>query len=97
MFKQELLESNRQLQDSNATLTTKVKSLEDQLAALQALLLANQTFALEPHYLDKVNIVHARIHMYIHIRIHTYSSSQKSVSKTSAWLAEQFVCDDSST
>lgn len=40
---EKLIDSNRQLQDSNAALTFKVKSLEEQIAAVQALLHANQT------------------------------------------------------
>jgi len=36
--RKKLIDSNKQLRDSNATLTAKVKSLEKQIAALQALL-----------------------------------------------------------
>ena len=41
--RKKLLDSNKQLRASKATLTATVKSLEEQLAAVQALLHANQT------------------------------------------------------
>jgi len=65
-FKQKMLGSRRQLQDSNTALTAKVRSLEEQSVALQAQLHAEQTGrassgpptphtpAVQPHYFDQV-------------------------------------------